>query len=833
MLSIGGETLSARGASAIGELEAVNTAQGVTLLHGWPMGSMMNLSSERVLDLAGDMDFVHDGNGTMHVGLGTMALEGETSGHLDAGAPLFTNDSWSILLMLDKLSRDTTTPDEGSFLVTQYNGFANGHAYITGAYSDAVEITLIGAGTIYFKGTSIPAAPVVAWLTYDHATRVLSAYDAFTGDSFGTVTGVDLGGGDVWREEYSAKLGLPATAPRLVLYGGIFKFSGVLTESQRDALFSTYYSVLTRFVKNILVYGNSVTGSAFASHYGNYWVGLLRAWGASHNSYVWMPANMGGRGLYHFRPDDYELPAERAAVLGTLVDPVEGISVDSYLDKRINFVVFDENQNTSGGVGVQNGAEVIYSDFAHVRNAIVEKLREQVATLKVIGGTMIAPWQVQDGVTTLGYAGVSADLWRTELRDWSAEIRVDPDYDAVFDLYAAFSIGWEASDDGDAANPETDLPNGNPDYFTVDHQHPNDAGHQAMFDGYSAAIDSVALDLGDSMSLLTDLTGYWPLNEASGNAIDAHGSNDLTESGGTIATDTGHVGATARDFEAGDTEGFTLADNADLSTGDISFTVSAWVKAETLSGFPAIVAKWDGETTNSEFILFMFGTTPAFSVGRSNTLTTRVESSQTASTGVWYHLVGRRDKENDQLKITVNNVTSQVAYTADVNNGSAPFEIGANVSGGLYWDGLIEQVGFWKRALTDDEVADLYNAGAGLAYDDLGTLSVEVTGPAAASRYLVGESIDVEWNYGGDAVDVLLSKDGGETFPVTVVSATADDGLYSFTASTEHISADVVIRVRDAEDDGVFDDTGSFVIATTTATVGGVPRSRLINAGCG
>ena len=33
-----------------------------------------------------------------------------------------------------------------------------------------------------------------------------------------------------------------------------------------------------------------------------------------------------------------------------------------------------------------------------------------------------------------------------------------------------------------------------------------------------------------------------------------------------------------------------------------------------------------------------------------------------------------------------------------------------------YWDGLIDEVGFWKRILTAQEKTNLYNAGAGLAY---------------------------------------------------------------------------------------------------------------------
>ncbi len=33
------------------------------------------------------------------------------------------------------------------------------------------------------------------------------------------------------------------------------------------------------------------------------------------------------------------------------------------------------------------------------------------------------------------------------------------------------------------------------------------------------------------------------------------------------------------------------------------------------------------------------------------------------------------------------------------------------------WDGLIDEIGIWDRALTDDEISDLYNDGEGLPYE--------------------------------------------------------------------------------------------------------------------
>ena len=69
------------------------------------------------------------------------------------------------------------------------------------------------------------------------------------------------------------------------------------------------------------------------------------------------------------------------------------------------------------------------------------------------------------------------------------------------------------------------------------------------------------------MALTDNLISAWELSEASGNAIDSHGSNDLTDNG-SVGTGTGLVYGTARHFDGSD-DGFNIIDNTDLSVGDI------------------------------------------------------------------------------------------------------------------------------------------------------------------------------------------------------------------------------------------------------------------------
>jgi len=482
-----GETLSADGTTAITELETVNTAQSVTLLHGWLAGSKMNLSTGEMLDLVGAADFVKSGTATYYVGEGTLALESDTgASYLDTSTQIFTNDDWSCLFMVDKPSRDMTFPsDESSFLISQYGGFANGHLSVSGEFNESVVLTWLGSSdTINLKGASPACRPVVVWLTYVHSTRTLTAYDPFTGDTLGSSVGVDLGSGNAWATA-TLRVSGDAVSTRLIQFGGLFKFSGSLNSTKRNALFAVYYDVMTRFANNALIYGNSVTNGADATQFDQSWVGLFHVWAAKNNAYIWMPANMGGKSLWHYRPSDFALSAERATAVGTLPDRLLTAVVENYIDKRINVLICDENQNTAAGGGVANGEAVIYADYVSLREAIADKLRPGVTaakTLKVVQCTMIAPWAI-DSVTfdPLTYADVHASVWRGKLCSMSADVRVDPTVDEYFELYGGSNLGWGVSDDGDAEDPETDEANGDPTLYVDDPQHFSNAGHLLEF----------------------------------------------------------------------------------------------------------------------------------------------------------------------------------------------------------------------------------------------------------------------------------------------------------------------------------------------------------------
>ena len=210
------------------------------------------------------------------------------------------------------------------------------------------------------------------------------------------------------------------------------------------------------------------------------------------------------------------------------------------------------------------------------------------------------------------------------------------------------------------------------------------------------------------MPVITSLVGAWELNEASGNAVDSHGSNTLT--------DQNTVGASgiARDFEADNAEYFSHASNSDLQTGDIDFSVEIWMRAESFTETNLISKDDDGAR---EFAIDLASSIPRIYIDGGTIVTSYGASLSTATD---YQIIGWHDSVNNQLGIVVNDASPASQGTggsAPTANASA-FRIGTSQITGFvgYFDGLLWRARFWKKVLTTTERTWLYNSGSGRSY---------------------------------------------------------------------------------------------------------------------
>jgi len=223
------------------------------------------------------------------------------------------------------------------------------------------------------------------------------------------------------------------------------------------------------------------------------------------------------------------------------------------------------------------------------------------------------------------------------------------------------------------------------------------------------------------MALTDSLVAFYPLD---GDGADATGrGNDLTNSGASWVS--GLIGSAA-DLERSESDYLTVADTADLSMGDIDFSVQAWVKGETLGAVSAwVLGKRSNAASSLEYQMEYLATDlggsnrMAFAVSNGTTVNFVAASTFGAlATGTWYHVVGVHDSVANTITIYVNGVADSVAHSAGSQNTGSPFQLGRlnTTAPSFFWDGLIDMPAVWKRALAAAEVLQLYNVGAGLVY---------------------------------------------------------------------------------------------------------------------
>lgn len=226
----------------------------------------------------------------------------------------------------------------------------------------------------------------------------------------------------------------------------------------------------------------------------------------------------------------------------------------------------------------------------------------------------------------------------------------------------------------------------------------------------------MAKPLTASLPQAAAIVSRWDLDEASGNAADSVGSNTLTDTNTVGSASEGPVsGITqSRDFEAGSTEYFTIADNASLSqTGSI--TIGFWVKPESIVDYTVWVAKWTTGTNNRSYYMYN-GSDGRMHMGISVDGTAEkdvsIDAGSAMSAGTWYHMVGVFEASTriELYKNGVSGNTDTSSIPSGIFNSTSTFDIGRETTGGNYADGLMSDAILWSVALTDAEVAAYYAA---------------------------------------------------------------------------------------------------------------------------
>jgi hypothetical protein len=215
---------------------------------------------------------------------------------------------------------------------------------------------------------------------------------------------------------------------------------------------------------------------------------------------------------------------------------------------------------------------------------------------------------------------------------------------------------------------------------------------------------------GISSSLLNGLISYWTLDEKSGNAIDmANGGN--TGININVSQDVQGKINTAYAYN-GISSATDMGNPSNLSLANAG-SLSAWVYMPNLSMGQdgLVVGKGDWSNDKNGYLIVYLHSSQLFSAQLAN-----ANSSQTIDfNGVnitannWYNLVLTWDGSNITTYLNGEHPTS-FQQSVIPNSNISDFAIGfSQINKAHYFNGTIDEVGIWGRALTSTEVSEIYN----------------------------------------------------------------------------------------------------------------------------
>lgn len=222
-----------------------------------------------------------------------------------------------------------------------------------------------------------------------------------------------------------------------------------------------------------------------------------------------------------------------------------------------------------------------------------------------------------------------------------------------------------------------------------------------------------------SVGLFIGLTSYYSLNESAGDAIDIVGGNTGTVEGVTQGVE----GKLSNSYEF-DGVGNRVVTNWSGILGTAARSISLWFK--TGSSSSQHMVGWgsdNGAETGKVFRVYISDGSVSLAVYGGYT-----KRGSGCDDNNWHHLVvtmEQGDNLNDILMYVDGAVVSEIEGAnnpaIDTSN-SIPVTFGENVqsTASNFFEGNLDEIGFWDRALSATEVSELYNSGSGLSQSSFG-----------------------------------------------------------------------------------------------------------------
>ena len=210
------------------------------------------------------------------------------------------------------------------------------------------------------------------------------------------------------------------------------------------------------------------------------------------------------------------------------------------------------------------------------------------------------------------------------------------------------------------------------------------------------------------------LVSYWKLDETSAPFTDYGPSGNHLGSSGVISSDFGIDGKSI--YFSGGIKSYLSINDSNQSGLDTtsSLTLSAFIKPTGATAISrGIAGKFTTNGNRRSYLLFLSSTNrPFFLLSSNGTATSGVYYTSGIQSGLWQHVCGVFDDSANTMSLYYNGkLVDSSGYPYSVNDSTAPFTIGAfsGTDDLQEFQGNIDEVAFWNRALTSGEVYQLAN----------------------------------------------------------------------------------------------------------------------------
>lgn len=219
----------------------------------------------------------------------------------------------------------------------------------------------------------------------------------------------------------------------------------------------------------------------------------------------------------------------------------------------------------------------------------------------------------------------------------------------------------------------------------------------------------------------------WWTGDGSGTNLAGSGNGTL-QSGATYA-----AGKVGQAFNLGGASDYISVPSSPALHSDRQLTVMGWFRANALSPEWQTVF-WKGNTPdcttsceNREYGMWInqggylhFASTPADRIGVDQ-LTANTPAGRIVA-GQWYHFAGVINSDANTMAVFVNgtNAVTTTYSTAGIRTSTGALHLGVTAGGGNQFNGLLDEVAIFNRALSSNEIAAIYAAGTnGMCKDAL------------------------------------------------------------------------------------------------------------------